>query len=94
MKSGETGTPWASCVSKMVRVCLDIFVWPVWLSLLAPRIQLVLVFLSRYFAILAMGKTFQQVNETEHRLVKMMDMDTDPAHYRAQLRDDQHHCEV
>ena len=62
----------------MIRVCLDIFVWPVWLSLLAPRIQLVLVFLSRYFAILAMGKTLQQVNETEPRLVKMMVKDGVP----------------
>ena len=48
------------------------YLWPARLSLFASHIQTVVLILKHHFALLTMGKVFTQVNETEHRLVKMM----------------------
>ena len=46
--------------------------WPTRLNLIASHTQTVVLLLNHHFALLTMGKVFTQVNETEHRLVKMM----------------------
>ena len=48
------------------------YLWPARVSLFASHIQTVVLILKHHFALLTMGKVFTQVNETEHRLVKMM----------------------
>ena len=45
---------------------------PARLSLFAAHTPTVVLLLHHPFALLTMGKVFAQVNETEHRLVKMM----------------------
>ena len=48
------------------------YVWPARLSLFDSPAQPVVLLQCHHFALLTMGKVFTQVNETEHRLVKMM----------------------
>ena len=55
-----------------VEIYLYMYLWPARLSLLASHIQIVVLILKHHFPLLTMGKVFTQVNETEHRLVKMM----------------------
>ena len=55
-----------------VEIYLYLYLWPARLSLFASHTPIVVLLLNHHFALLTMGKVFTQVNETEHRLVKIM----------------------
>ena len=55
-----------------VEIYLYMYPRPARLSLFAAHTPTVVLLLHHPFALLTMGKVFAQVNETEHRLVKMM----------------------
>ena len=55
-----------------IYIYLYLYLWPARLSLFASHTPTVVLLLNHHFALLTMGKVFTQVNETEHRLVKIM----------------------